>query len=198
MMNQAQYSARNIGHFGLAFSHYTHFTSPIRRYADLIVHRLIKHLVVDGRRYPSWSEDKLAQAGTMLSACEQRSVKAERQLTSIKKARFIAHHVGEVFEGMISSVTKFGFFVLLRRYDVDGLIRMEELPSDYYIFEEQTLRLIGKRSGRVYALSDPVQVQVVSADTETGQVNFSLVDSGGDSASKSAKGYQRRRSRRPS
>lgn len=172
MMNQAQYSARNVGHFGLAFADYTHFTSPIRRYADLIVHRLLKHLLVDAQRYPALSEERLAQAGTLLSACEQRSVKAERQLISIKKARFMAQYQGETFAGVISSVTKFGFFVLLREFDVDGLVHVEDLSSDYYVFDDENLRLMGKRTGKIYSLGDTLEVTVAAVDTEAGKVDF--------------------------
>ncbi len=120
---QAKYSPDNIGHFGLGFADYTHFTSPIRRYPDLIVHRLLKASLYPRKGYRMIGYDELATAGTMTSAAEQRSVKAERQIKSIKKARLMQAHLGEEFEGLISSVTKFGLFVLLRQFDVDGLVR---------------------------------------------------------------------------
>jgi len=127
-MSQAKYTLENVGHFGLGFDFYTHFTSPIRRYPDLIVHRLIKSQIgVPG--YNLLSEEDIQTAGTWLSACEQRSAKSERQIQAIKKARFMKKMVGETFEGMISSVTKFGIFVLLRQYNVDGLVRLEDLSG---------------------------------------------------------------------
>ncbi len=173
-MQQAKYSPVNVGHFGLGFSHYSHFTSPIRRYPDLIAHRLIKSVLYPGYRGLRMTQEDLATAATMLSACEQRSVKAERQLISIKKARFISRFTGDEFEGMISSVAKFGVFVLLRAYDVDGLVKVEELGNDRFVFDEENLRLVGKRTGTTYAIGDQVRVEVVRADSETGKVEFRL------------------------
>jgi len=176
-MQQAKYSHENVGHFGLGFSHYTHFTSPIRRYPDLIAHRQIKSVIYPAYRRYQMTEDDLASASTMLSAHEQRSVKAERQVISIKKARFVSRFIGEEFDGVISSVAKFGVFVMLRAYDVDGLVKTEELGDDRFIFDEQNLRLVGKRNGFAYGLGDIVRVQVVAADTELGKIEFRLAQS---------------------
>lgn len=172
-MSQAKYTLDNIGHFGLGFDFYTHFTSPIRRYPDLIVHRLLKNIIgVNG--YRLMADDDIATAGTWLSACEQRSAKAERQIQAIKKARFMKRLVGQDFDGMISSVTKFGVFVLLREYNIDGLIRLDDLGLDKWEFDEENLRLVAKRSGASYNLGDRVRVTVSSTDIESGQVNFLL------------------------
>ena len=173
-MSQAKYHMNNVGHFGLGFEFYTHFTSPIRRYPDLIVHRLLKNLVVPNSQYRLMSEEQLATAGTVLSAAEQRSVKAERQVQSIKKARFMEKFVGQEFDGVISSVAKFGVFVLLRQYDVDGLVRIDELGHDKLEFDEENLRLVGKRSGLSFSIGDVIRIQVLSADPEAGQINFGL------------------------
>lgn len=173
---QAKYSPNNVGHFGLGFADYTHFTSPIRRYPDLIVHRLVKAILYRNKGYKLMSLDDLETAGTMLSACEQRSVKAERQIHSIKKARFMAQHVGEEFEGVISSVTRFGIFVMLRQFDIDGLIRMEELGGDRFEFDEEKLQLVGRKSGLVYEIGDPIKIQVAKADIELGQIDFVLAE----------------------
>jgi ribonuclease R len=173
-MNQAKYSPDNVGHFGLGFEDYCHFTSPIRRYPDLIVHRVIKNILgIPGYEMPS--DDTLSSAGTMLSGCEQRSVKAERQLQSIKKARFISKYMGQEFEGIISSVAKFGIFVLLRQFDVDGLVKVEDLGDDHFLFIEEDMMLKGKKTGKQYKLGEVVKIQVVAADVELGQINFALV-----------------------
>jgi ribonuclease R len=171
---QAKYSPHNVGHFGLGFSDYTHFTSPIRRYPDLIVHRLVKALLDPRQGYRLMPMEHLEKAGSVLSACEQRSVKAERQIHSIKKARFMAQHVGEEFDGMISSVTRFGLFVLLRQFDVDGLLRVEELGGDRFEFDEEKLRLVGKKSGMSYEIGETIRVVVAKADIELGQIDFVL------------------------
>lgn len=172
-MSQAKYSENNLGHFGLGFEHYTHFTSPIRRYPDLIVHRLLKNQILGSSSYKLMAEDDLASAGTYLSACEQRSTKAERQIKAIKKARFMEKHVGAEFDGIITSVTKFGVFVLLREYDIDGLVRLEDLNGKFE-FDEDNLRLYSKGSGFSYNMGDPLKIVVAQADIQLGQINFAL------------------------
>jgi ribonuclease R len=181
-MKQAQYDSRNVGHFGLGFKTYTHFTSPIRRYADLIVHRIVKGLLAktDKKSKGSnqgaflYAEEDLTSAGTQLSACEQRSVKAERQFQAIKRARFMSTKVGEEFDGVISSVTRFGVFVLLRAFDVDGLVKVEALGNDYFEFIEDTLTLRGKRTKTEYKIGDEIRIQVAGTDIELGQIDFVL------------------------
>lgn len=175
-MKQAKYSPDNVGHFGLGFEDYTHFTSPIRRYPDLIVHRLLKSIIMPKAGYRLMSEDDLTTAGNMLSACEQRSVKAERLLVSIKKARFIKKFVGQEMDGIISSVAKFGVFVLLRSYEIDGLVRLEALGNDYFEYDEENLVLVGKRTGKEYRIGDLVKIQVVSANVDDGKIDFILAE----------------------
>ncbi len=187
-MMQAKYSPHNVGHFGLGFSDYAHFTSPIRRYPDLIVHRTLKALLDLGRGYMPMDLDQLETAGTMLSACEQRSTKAERQIHSIKRARFMERHVGESFEGMITSVTKFGVFVTLRAFDIDGLIRLQDLSSDRLDFDEDLLRLVAQRSGMTYSIGDVLAVQVAGVNVQEGQIDFVLDGVGESKSGIAAKG----------
>ena len=196
-MSQAKYSPNNLGHFGLGFENYTHFTSPIRRYPDLIVHRLLKSLVHPKMGYQRMDEDQLIQAGTWLSACEQRSVKAERQIQAIKKARFMEKFVGQEFDGVISSVARFGVFVLLREYDIDGLVRIEDLAKDKLEYDEEKLRLYARRSGKSYSIGDTLQIRVESADHNLGQINFLLKDAPAKSPGQSADRKEQRKDRRP-
>ena len=186
-MSQACYSSNNIGHFGLGFEDYAHFTSPIRRYPDLIIHRIAKKLFTSSSSGFLYSEEELVTSGSVLSACEQRAVKTERQVVSIKKARFIKEKVGETFPGIISSVAKFGVFVLLRQYDVDGLIKLENLGDDYFEFDEDNLLLVGKRTKQIYRLGDTVEVLVAAVNVEEGKVDFLLK---GSTEDKSKKGYR--------
>jgi ribonuclease R len=173
-MKQARYSHENVGHFGLGFEFYSHFTSPIRRYPDLIVHRLIKSLILKSDKYKRKDEEDLATAGVHLSACEQRATKAERQFNSIKRSRFMAQFIDQEFDGFISGVAKFGCFVSLRQYDVDGLVKIESLPGGGYDFDEDRLQLVARRSGRSFQLGDQVRVRVTGTNPEAGQVDFAL------------------------
>ena len=172
-LSQAKYTLANIGHFGLGFEYYTHFTSPIRRYPDLIVHRLIKNCI-GLSQYHLMSEADIQTAGTWLSGCEQKAAKSERQIQAIKKARFMKKMLGETFEGIISSVTKFGVFVLLRQFNIDGLIRLDDLGPSNWVFDEEALKLVASRSGLSYSLGDKIQILVSHVDIESGQVNFVL------------------------
>ena len=173
-MSQAKYSSENVGHFGLGFEFYSHFTSPIRRYPDLIVHRLIKSQVMPYSGYAAEEQEDLQTAANMLSACEQRAVKSERQFVAIKKARFMQKHIGEDFDGVISSVTKFGVFVLLREFEVDGLVRMTSLSKEKLEFDEERLVLYSRRSGLTFGLGDILKITVVNADPVLGQIDFEI------------------------
>ena len=175
-MNQAKYSAQNVGHFGLGFQFYSHFTSPIRRYPDLIAHRLIKAVLYSRYSNQGMEIEELESAATHLSACEQRSVKAERAVVSIKKARFIRRYLGETLDGTITSVTKFGIFVTLREFEIDGLVKLDALGPDRWVYDDQAMRLYGRGTGHVFKLGDEIRVTVENADVSTGKIDFSLED----------------------
>lgn len=175
-MSQAKYSKDNVGHFGLGFEDYTHFTSPIRRYPDLIVHRLVKNQIMKNSSYRLMSEEDLSTAGEWLSACEQRSTKAERQLMAIKKARFMQQFVGKEFEGVVSGVARFGAFVVLREYDIDGLVKAEEMGDGRWEYDEDNLALVAKSSGFSIRVGDAMKIVVAAADPSVGQVTFAPVE----------------------
>ena len=173
-LKQANYSAANKGHFGLGFSHYAHFTSPIRRYPDLVIHRQIKSVLTGDVSF-SYKEEDLSTMGVILSAAEQRAVKAERKVISIKKARFFERYVGEEFEGYISSMAKFGFFVTLIEFPLDGLVKVEDLSGDYFIYDEETLTLKGKRTKKIFTVGDRVRIRVSGVLLDEGKIDFELL-----------------------
>jgi ribonuclease R len=178
-MKRARYSAENAGHFGLATEHYTHFTSPIRRYPDLVVHRLLKR-IQSGER---WNEpdarerlrDRLQSIADHSSARERLAAEAERDSVDLKKVEFMERHLGDEFDGKISGVASFGLFVRLDEYFVEGLVHMHELEDDYYEFREDEYALIGRNTGRRYRLADPMRVRVASVDKASRQIDFELV-----------------------
>lgn len=178
-MKQAKYDPQSIGHFGLATEFYTHFTSPIRRYPDLIVHRLIRtyliHKQMDEKTIKRWKE-ALPEVARHTSEMERRAVDAERDTDDLKKAEFMQDKIGEIFTGVISSVTSFGMFVELEN-TVEGLVHVSYLTDDYYHFDERHYALIGERTGNVYRIGEEVQVRVISVNIDEHIVDFELVTS---------------------
>ena len=170
-LSQAVYSANNKGHFGLNARHYTHFTSPIRRYSDLVVHRILKEVLEKQESF--YKKQDLESIAEISSACEQRSVKAERQIKDIKRARFIKKYLGKEMEGIISGCTRFGFFVKLRLYDIEGLVHINSLEGRWE-FEESLLELKSESSGQHFKMGDPVTIQVMVSNIDTGQIDFEL------------------------
>jgi ribonuclease R len=178
-MKRARYSAENLGHFGLAAEHYTHFTSPIRRYPDLIVHRLLKRILA-GERWKDQEKRKRLQArletiGDHCSARERLAAEAERDSIDLKKVEFMERHLGEEFDGRISGVTAFGVFVRLDRWFVEGLVHMHNLDDDYYEFREDQYALLGRHTGRRYRLADPMKVRIAGVDKVRRQIDFEPV-----------------------
>jgi len=173
-MKLARYHEENLGHFGLAAEMYAHFTSPIRRYPDLVVHRALRALRQGADH--GHIREALPEMGRHLSEMERRADEAERELTEWKKVRFMADKLGEVFRGYITGVQAFGLFVELDEIYVQGLVHVSSMTDDYYVFNEKAHSLKGENTRKVYRLGDKVEVQVVRVDLERRQVDFALVD----------------------
>jgi ribonuclease R len=179
-MRQARYSHENLGHFGLASKFYTHFTSPIRRYPDLIVHRVCAHAFLNGEDVKQvMNTTNLAEIARVASTRERVAVDAERDSIEMKKVEFMERHVGDEFAGTVASVTAFGFFVLLDAYYVEGLVHISSLDDDYYQFIEEQYALIGERTRRRFRLGDPVKVRVARVDIEERKIDFALLEDEG-------------------
>ncbi|MGY3765267.1 ribonuclease R [Vagococcus vulneris] len=175
-MQQAKYSENPVGHYGLAADDYTHFTSPIRRYPDLLVHRLIKTYnkqPVSQKTKNKW-EGLIPDIADHSSKMERRAVEAERETDKMKKAEFMQGKIGEEYDGVITSITKFGMFIELDN-TVEGLIHVNQLKDDYYHFIESHLALVGERTGTVYKIGQSVTVKVAKADAETREIDFELL-----------------------
>ena len=175
----ARYESENKGHFGIASQYYCHFTSPIRRYPDLFIHRVISEYIKDGYNVPEEKlQDLTAKSNKYAessSDCEKTATKAEREAEDIKKAEFMESKIGEEFEGIVSSVTSFGMFVELEN-TVEGLIRFENMGGEYFIYDETQKKLVGENSKKVYRIGDKVHIRVIEANKELRKVAFELVD----------------------
>ena len=172
-MKWAKYAAENIGHFGLASQAYTHFTSPIRRYPDLMVHRLVKRVL--SKRGGRLSPEELAQKADHLSNRERVAMEAEREILDRYRVRLMKDRIREVYDGVISGVTAFGFFVELDDIYVEGLVPMTSLHDDYYRYDEKRYVLIGERTGKTFRIGDPVRVRVERVDVERRRIDFGLI-----------------------
>jgi len=172
-MKQAVYTPANEGHFGLAFDDYTHFTSPIRRYPDLLVHRAINRVLNKNKRKPS---KKMVETGAHLSVTERRADDASRDVEQWLKCEYMRDKVGETFNGVISGVAGFGIFIELTDVFVEGMIAMRDMKDDYYIFDDIHHQLKGERTGRVFRLGDTIKIQVASVSLDDRQMVFTPVD----------------------
>lgn len=170
-MAKAVYSTRNIGHYGLAFRHYSHFTSPIRRYPDMMAHRLLQRYMDGDKSVPA---DKYEEMCEHCSEMEQRAADAERASIKYKQVEFLKDRVGEVFDGVISGVSEWGVYVELVDSKCEGLIPVRELDDDYYTFDEENYMLVGRRYKRKFQLGDAVKIQVLKANLEKRQLDFTL------------------------
>lgn len=176
-MKKAEYSKTNIGHFGLASKNYTHFTSPIRRFPDLTVHRLLKKYLIEHDYSMStinYLENSLVEIAEHSSEREVASTNAERDVNDMKMAEYMESHIGEEYVGIISSVTSFGFFVELPNL-IEGLVHISNIPGDYYEYVPELLSLIGKNTKKTYRIGDKIKVKVAAASKETAQIDFDIV-----------------------
>ena len=177
-MQKAVYSKDNIGHFGLASKYYTHFTSPIRRYPDTTVHRLLRTYLFKGDMSKGtvkyWNE-KLVLLGDQTSECERAAIECEREVDDMKKAEYMQEHIGEEYEGIISSVLNFGMFVELPNL-IEGLVRLDSMKDDVYTFDETTFTVRGNKNKRGYRLGDKVKVKVIAASKEEQTIDFEIVN----------------------
>ena len=176
-MQKAKYSTQNIGHFGLAFKYYTHFTSPIRRYPDMMVHRLVSRYLLQSKALCRHEREELEEACVHCSEAELAAQMAERDSVKEMHARWINNHLGEEFDAIISGVTEFGLFVQLTETMTEGLVPIRTIErNDYMQFDEENYCLIAARSGKTYTLSDPVRVRVTKVDIERKLIDFVLVE----------------------
>jgi ribonuclease R len=171
-MAKAAYSTRNIGHYGLSFEYYSHFTSPIRRYPDMMVHRLLEKYLAGGR---SANEQKYEDLCKHSSDMETRAANAERASTKYKQVEFMQDHIGKIYPGVISGVTDFGVFVELEN-KIEGMIPIRELDDDFYIFDEKNYMLAGRHSHKTYQLGDEITVKIWRTNLEKKQLDFQLAN----------------------
>ena len=179
----AKYEAENKGHFGIASKYYCHFTSPIRRYPDLFIHRIIskyleENYVVDEKWVEEYQEKATGRAASS-SEREKVATKVERDSEDLKKAEYMESKIGEEYEGIVSSVTQFGIFVEIEN-TVEGLIRFENLGNEYFIYDEERKRLIGERTNKTYKIGDKVKIRVISANKMLRQIDFEIIDKNRD------------------
>ncbi|PAE12334.1 ribonuclease R [Niallia circulans] len=176
-MQQAKYYPESLGHFGLSTEFYTHFTSPIRRYPDLIVHRLIRTYLIEGDISSSTQEkwnSRLTEIAEHSSSMERRSVEAERETDELKKSEYMLDKIGEEYDGIISSVTNFGMFVELTN-TIEGLVHVSYMTDDYYRYDERHFAMIGERTGKVFRIGDEITVRVVNVNKEERAIDFEIV-----------------------
>jgi ribonuclease R len=172
-LTHAEYSPTNVGHFGLALESYAHFTSPIRRYPDLLVHRAIRHIIRGGKpgKY-DYAPKEMERLGAITSAHEKRAEEATRDVEAWLKCQYMEQHLGDEFDGVITGVTNFGVFVQITELMTDGLVHVTSLANDYYKYDAGSQKLVGERSGHTYSLGEEMRIRVERVDMETRKIDF--------------------------
>ncbi|MDG2073858.1 MAG: RNB domain-containing ribonuclease, partial [Polaribacter sp.] len=172
-MSKAEYTTQNIGHYGLAFDYYSHFTSPIRRYPDVMTHRLLQHYL-DGGNSPSAAiyEEKCKHSSEM----EYLASRAERDSIKYMQVKYMQDHKNQEFEGVISGVTEWGIYVEIKENKCEGMVRIRDIKSDYFIFDEKQYAIVGQSTKQLYQLGDTVVIKVKKTDLERKHLDFSLIE----------------------
>ena len=175
-MKQAIYKAENSGHFGLALTHYAHFTSPIRRYPDLLVHRALKHIVRKRKKSAyAYTQERMAQMGEHCSSNERRANEATRDAEFALKCEYMLDKIGQTYDAHVTGVVQFGLFVELNEHFVEGLIHITNLPKDYYVFDPKTHQLVGENRGIQFGLNDKIRIKVTRVDMDEKKIDFELI-----------------------
>jgi ribonuclease R/exosome complex exonuclease DIS3/RRP44 len=172
-MSKAVYTTQNIGHYGLAFDYYSHFTSPIRRYPDVMTHRLLQHYLNKGE---SPKADLYEEKTKHSSKREELASKAERSSIKYMQVKYMQNHKDEIFEGVITGVTEWGVYVEIKSNKCEGMVRIRDIKSDYYVFDEKQYAIVGQNSKQLYQLGDDVKVKVKHTDLERKHLDFYLIE----------------------